>query len=93
MTEISDLIHEITVERGLDPRDFVLHAFGGSCGIVAGMFGAELGVKKMVVPYTASVNCAFGLVSCSRCPCESISPGITVRFFRSMTLSPAPAAI
>jgi len=61
--QISDLIHEITVERGLDPRDFVLHAFGGSCGIVAGMFGAELNVKKMVVPYTASVNCAFGLVS------------------------------
>jgi len=61
--QISDLIHEITVERGLDPRDFVLHAFGGSCGIVAGMFGAELNVQKMVVPYTASVNCAFGLVS------------------------------
>ena len=61
--QISDLIHEITVERGLDPRDFVLHAFGGSCGIVAGMFGAELNVKRMVVPYTASVNCAFGLVS------------------------------
>jgi len=60
--QISDLIHEITVERGLDPRDFVLHAFGGSCGIVAGMFGAELNVQKMVVPYTASVNCAFGLV-------------------------------
>ena len=28
--QITDLIHEITVERGLDPRDFVLHAFGGS---------------------------------------------------------------
>jgi N-methylhydantoinase A len=61
--QITDLIHEITVERGLDPREFVLHAFGGSCGIVAGMFGAELQVKRMVVPYTASVNCAFGLVS------------------------------
>ena len=61
--QITDLIHEITVERGLDPRDFVLHAFGGTCGMVAGMFGAELGVKKIVVPYTASVNCAFGLVS------------------------------
>jgi N-methylhydantoinase A len=61
--QISDLIHEITVERGLDPRDFVLHAFGGSCGIVAGTFGAELNVKRMVIPYTASVNCAFGLVS------------------------------
>lgn len=61
--QISDLIHEITVERGLDPREFVLHAFGGSCGIVAGTFGAELKVKRIVIPYTASVNCAFGLVS------------------------------
>ena len=61
--QITDLIREITVERGLDPRDFVLHAFGGSCGMVCGMFGAELNVKKIVIPYTASVNCAFGLVS------------------------------
>jgi len=61
--QITDLIHEITVERGLDPRDFVLHAFGGSCGMVCAMFGAELNVKQIVVPYTASVNCAFGLVS------------------------------
>lgn len=61
--QISDLIREITVERGLDPRDFVLHSFGGSCGMVAGMFGAELNVKRIVVPYTASVNCAFGLIS------------------------------
>ena len=61
--QIADLIHEITVERGLDPRDFVLHSFGGSCGMLAGMFGAELNVKQIVVPYTASVNCAFGLVS------------------------------
>jgi N-methylhydantoinase A len=61
--QIGDLIHEITVERGLDPRDFVLHSFGGSCGMLAAMFGAELNVKRIVVPYTASVNCAFGLVS------------------------------
>lgn len=61
--QITDLIHEITVERGLDPRDHVLHAFGGSCPILASMFGAELNVKRIVVPSTASVNCAFGLVS------------------------------
>ena len=61
--QITDLIHEITVERGLDPRDFVLHAFGGSCGLLCGVFGAELGVKRIVVPYTASVNAAFGLLS------------------------------
>ncbi len=61
--QITDLIREITVERGLDPRDFVLHSFGGSCGMLSAMFGAELGVRGIVVPYTASVNCAFGLVS------------------------------
>ena len=61
--QIADLIHEITVERGLDPRDFVLHAFGGSCPLLAGVFGQELNVKRIVVPYTAAVNCAFGLVS------------------------------
>jgi N-methylhydantoinase A len=61
--QITDLIHEITVERGLDPRDFVLHAFGGSCPLLAGVFGQELSVRRIIVPYTASVNCAFGLVS------------------------------
>ena len=61
--QIADLIHEITVERGLDPRDFVLHAFGGSCGLLCGVFGAELGVRRIVVPYTAAVNAAFGLLS------------------------------
>ena len=61
--QITDLIHEITVERGLDPRDFVLHAFGGTCGLLCGVFGQELKVRRIVVPYTASVNCAFGLVS------------------------------
>ena len=61
--QISDLIHEITVERGLDPRDFVLHAFGGTCGLLCGVFGAELGVRRIVIPYTASVNAAFGLLA------------------------------
>ncbi|XWN30693.1 MAG: hydantoinase/oxoprolinase family protein [Devosia sp.] len=61
--QITDLIRQITVERGLDPRDFALHAFGGSCGMLASAFGAELEVKSVLIPYTASVNCAFGLVS------------------------------
>ncbi len=58
-----DLIHKITVEQGLDPRDFALHAFGGACPILASAFVGELGLRRIVVPYTASVNCAFGLAS------------------------------
>ena len=61
--QVTDLIHKITVEQGLDPRDFVLHAFGGTCPILAGAFARELSVRRVIVPYTASVNCAFGLAS------------------------------
>lgn len=60
--QIADLVREVTVERGLDPRDFDLHAFGGSCGLFAGAFAKELSVRRVVVPFTASVNCAFGMV-------------------------------
>ena len=34
--QIADLIREVTVERGLDPREFVLHAFGGILRTVRG---------------------------------------------------------
>jgi N-methylhydantoinase A len=61
--QITDLIRQITVERGLDPRDFVLHAFGGTCGMLAGTFSEELAVRRVIIPYTASINCAFGLLS------------------------------
>lgn len=62
-SQMSDLIHQITVERGLDPREFVLHAFGGTCPMLASTFAEELQVKEIVIPYTASVNCAFGMTT------------------------------
>ncbi len=62
-SQMTDLIHKITVEQGLDPRDFVMHAFGGSCPILASTIATELNVRRLIIPYTASVNCAFGLAS------------------------------
>jgi N-methylhydantoinase A len=61
--QLSDLVRNVTVERGLDPRDFTLHSFGGSCGLYAGAFARELSIGRVVVPYTASVNCAFGMIA------------------------------
>jgi N-methylhydantoinase A len=61
--QIADLIREVTVERGLDPRDFDVHSFGGSGGLFAGSFTKDLAVKRVIVPFTASVNCAFGMVT------------------------------
>ncbi len=55
----------MTVGKGLDPRDFVLFAFGGAGPAHAGVFARELGVAKLVIPQleTASTWCAFGAAS------------------------------
>jgi N-methylhydantoinase A len=59
---MADVIRKVTVEKGFDPRDFVLFAFGGAGPAHAGVFAAELGVKKIIVPQrkAASTWCAFG---------------------------------
>jgi N-methylhydantoinase A len=60
--KMADIIRKMTVEKGHDPRDFVLFAFGGAGPVHAAVFGAELGVQKVVVPLReiASTWCAFG---------------------------------
>ncbi|MBI4334720.1 MAG: hydantoinase/oxoprolinase family protein [Chloroflexi bacterium] len=61
-SQMSDLIRKNTVYRGLDPREFILYAYGGAGPLHAGAFCRELGIKKVVIPITASVNGALGLV-------------------------------
>ena len=60
--QMADVIRKVTVEKGYDPRDFVLFAFGGAGPAHAGVFARELGVRKIVVPQrkAASTWCAFG---------------------------------
>jgi N-methylhydantoinase A len=59
---MADIIRKVTVEKGFDPRDFVLFAFGGAGPAHAGVFARELGVRKVVIPQrkAASTWCAFG---------------------------------
>ena len=40
----------VSINRGYDPRDFTLVAFGGGGAMHAAALGAELGVKKVVIP-------------------------------------------
>jgi N-methylhydantoinase A len=62
-SHMSDLIRRATVERGYDPREFTLFAFGGAAPVHAGRYAAELGIKEVIVPLTASVHGATGLIS------------------------------
>ena len=62
-SHMSDLIRKATVERGYDPRSAVLFAYGGAGPIHASRYAAELGVQQVIIPLTASVHGANGLVS------------------------------
>ena len=52
----------VSLNRGFDPRDFVLVAFGGGGGMHAVALAQELGVKKVVIPAAASVFSAWGMM-------------------------------
>ena len=58
---MTDLIRSITMERGYDPREFVIFAYGGAGPAHAAMYGADLGVKQVIVPLGASTHSAMGL--------------------------------
>ena len=60
---ISDLIREMTVEKGIDPRQFTLVSIGGAAGMHAASYARQLQIPEVLVPYTASVNSALGLLS------------------------------
>ncbi len=52
----------ISVERGYDPRDFTLVAFGGAGPVHAARLARELGIRRILVPRTPGVLCAMGLL-------------------------------
>lgn len=58
--EMASLVREITVDRGLDPRQFALVGFGGAGPLFAGALLEELDMKRAFVPVGASTLSAMG---------------------------------
>ena len=52
----------VSLNRGYDPRDFTLVAFGGGGGMHGVALAQELGIRKVVVPRGASVFSAWGMM-------------------------------
>ncbi len=52
----------VSVERGHDPRDFSLFAFGGAGGICAVILAERLGMKSIIVPNFQGVFSALGMI-------------------------------
>jgi len=59
--EMARALRVITVERGLDPRDFVLVAFGGAGPMHACALAEELAMDVVLVPRASGVLSALGL--------------------------------
>jgi N-methylhydantoinase A len=59
--EMVRALRVISVERGLDPRDFALLAFGGAGGMHACTLAEELGISTVLVPRAGGVLSALGL--------------------------------
>jgi N-methylhydantoinase A len=59
--EMIRALRVISVERGLDPREFALVAFGGAGGMHACALADDLGMRTIVVPKAAGVLSALGL--------------------------------
>jgi N-methylhydantoinase A len=59
----ANAIRQITVCRGLDPRDFTLVTFGGSGPLAACPLADALGLDTVVVPPSPGNTSAFGLLT------------------------------
>ncbi|HJY69460.1 MAG TPA: hydantoinase/oxoprolinase family protein, partial [Streptosporangiaceae bacterium] len=75
------LIRQQTLERGLDPRDFVLYAYGGAGPVHAFGYAGEIGIREVVIPLGngASTLSAYG-----------IAAGDVARFVEMETAQRAP---
>ncbi len=64
--EMVRALRVMSVERGLDPRDFALLAFGGAGGLHAARIAEELGMRRILVPRASGVLSALGLAAAGR---------------------------
>jgi N-methylhydantoinase A/oxoprolinase/acetone carboxylase beta subunit len=60
---MAQTIRSITIERGRDPRDFALVAFGGAGPLHAAELASMLGVPEVLVPPHPGITSATGLLT------------------------------
>ena len=60
VSNMAELVRELTINRGYDPRDFALMAFGGAGPLFAAMLAAEVGLQRVYIPRDPGVFSAWG---------------------------------
>ncbi len=62
IANMAKAIRVISVERGYDPRDYVMLGFGGAGPIHASRLARELDIPRLVIPKYPGIMCALGLL-------------------------------
>ncbi|MBO0715601.1 MAG: hydantoinase/oxoprolinase family protein, partial [Acidimicrobiales bacterium] len=60
--QIANAVRQVTLQRGLDPRDFALVAYGGAGPLHATAVARELGMAKVIVPRLPGHFSALGML-------------------------------
>jgi N-methylhydantoinase A len=66
VAEMVRALRVVTVQRGMDPREYALLAFGGAGPLHAVQIAAELGMKEVLCPRASGVLAALGLIVSQR---------------------------
>lgn len=61
-SKMSRVLKEVTINKGFNPKDFSLLAYGGGGGLHAVELARELGIPKVIIPVHSSVFSAFGML-------------------------------
>ena len=59
--KMADAIRQLTIRKGIDPREFLLVAFGGAGSMHACLTAEELGIETILVPELPGVLSAWGM--------------------------------
>ena len=76
-TTIAEGIRLMSVQRGVDPREFTIMGFGGASGLHASEVARQLQVGKVYIPASAPVLSAYGM----------LNTDVKYDFFRSYPVS------
>jgi len=56
-------IRAVSIQKGYDPREFALVAFGGNGAVHAGLLARDLGIGSIIIPRMATAFSARGMLS------------------------------
>ena len=61
--QMADLMRKVTVERGLDPRGFIVFAYGGAGPVYATFLARQIGARMAYVPNDSGMFSALGMLT------------------------------